>query len=80
MTTPTPSPLVDACPGRRPAMDTPQVTPRLHTVDFTDADALFGPAEEGGFRAPGPAAPDAAAAPHSPFASRRAELTTVAGR
>jgi hypothetical protein len=41
-------------------MDTPQVTPELLTVDFTDCDAYFGPAEDGGFWALGLAAPDPA--------------------
>ncbi|MFD9005333.1 DUF2064 domain-containing protein [Streptomyces sp. NPDC059582] len=39
-------------------MDTPQVTPELLTVDFTDCDACFGPAEDGGFWALGLADPD----------------------
>ncbi|MFF9815131.1 DUF2064 domain-containing protein [Streptomyces sp. NPDC014006] len=39
-------------------MDTPQVTPRLLDVDFTDGDAWFGPAEDGGFWALGLASPD----------------------
>ncbi|MDW6065442.1 DUF2064 domain-containing protein [Streptomyces sp. FXJ1.4098] len=39
-------------------MDTPQVTPELLTVDFTDCDACFGPAEDGGFWALGLAEPD----------------------
>ncbi|MDT9695074.1 DUF2064 domain-containing protein [Streptomyces sp. P17] len=39
-------------------MDTPQVTPELLTADFTDCDACFGPAEDGGFWALGLAAPD----------------------
>ncbi|MEU1150535.1 DUF2064 domain-containing protein [Streptomyces sp. NPDC005863] len=39
-------------------MDTPQVTPELLTADFGDADALFGPAEDGGFWALGLAEPD----------------------
>lgn len=39
-------------------MDTPQVTPELLTVDFTDCDAYFGPAEDGGFWALGLADPD----------------------
>jgi len=41
-------------------MDTPQVTPDLLTVDFTDCDAWFGPAEDGGFWALGLAEPDPA--------------------
>lgn len=41
-------------------MDTPQVTPELLTVDFTDCDAWFGPAEDGGFWALGLAEPDPA--------------------
>ncbi|MFI6463150.1 DUF2064 domain-containing protein [Streptomyces sp. NPDC050538] len=41
-------------------MDTPQVTPELLTVDFTDCDAYFGPAEDGGFWALGLADPDPA--------------------
>ncbi|MEW1642307.1 DUF2064 domain-containing protein [Streptomyces sp. NPDC091219] len=39
-------------------MDTPQVTPDLLTVDFSDCDACFGPAEDGGFWALGLAEPD----------------------
>lgn len=39
-------------------MDTPQVTPALLTVDFSDCDAYFGPAEDGGFWALGLAEPD----------------------
>ncbi|MGV9498073.1 TIGR04282 family arsenosugar biosynthesis glycosyltransferase [Streptomyces sp. NPDC003642] len=39
-------------------MDTPQVTPELLTVDFSGADAWFGPAEDGGFWALGLAEPD----------------------
>ncbi|NNN34754.1 DUF2064 domain-containing protein [Streptomyces sp. S3(2020)] len=39
-------------------MDTPQVTPRLLTVDFAECDAYFGPAEDGGFWALGLAEPD----------------------
>ncbi|MEU2775075.1 DUF2064 domain-containing protein [Streptomyces sp. NPDC007162] len=39
-------------------MDTPQVTPALLSVDFTDRDAYFGPAEDGGFWALGLADPD----------------------
>ncbi|MGW6292728.1 TIGR04282 family arsenosugar biosynthesis glycosyltransferase [Streptomyces sp. NPDC055058] len=41
-------------------MDTPQVTPELLAVDFTDCDAHFGPAEDGGFWALGLARPDPA--------------------
>ncbi|MEU9284816.1 DUF2064 domain-containing protein [Streptomyces sp. NPDC048275] len=41
-------------------MDTPQVTPKLLTVDFADCDAYFGPAEDGGFWALGLAEPDPA--------------------
>ncbi|MGW5279266.1 TIGR04282 family arsenosugar biosynthesis glycosyltransferase [Streptomyces collinus] len=41
-------------------MDTPQVTPDLLTVDFRDCDALFGPAEDGGFWALGLARPEPA--------------------
>ncbi|MFF7733222.1 DUF2064 domain-containing protein [Streptomyces sp. NPDC007984] len=41
-------------------MDTPQVTPDLLTLDFTDCDAWFGPARDGGFWALGLACPDPA--------------------
>ncbi|CCK26687.1 hypothetical protein BN159_2308 [Streptomyces davaonensis JCM 4913] len=41
-------------------MDTPQVTPELLTADFTDCDAYFGPARDGGFWALGLAEPDPA--------------------
>ncbi|WP_051744627.1 TIGR04282 family arsenosugar biosynthesis glycosyltransferase [Streptomyces yerevanensis] len=43
-------------------MDTPQVTAELLTfgTDFTDCDAWFGPAEDGGFWALGLASPDPA--------------------
>ncbi|MZD07426.1 DUF2064 domain-containing protein [Streptomyces sp. SID5785] len=41
-------------------MDTPQLTPELLTVDFTECDAWFGPAHDGGFWALGLAAPDPA--------------------
>ncbi|MGW2466778.1 TIGR04282 family arsenosugar biosynthesis glycosyltransferase [Streptomyces bauhiniae] len=39
-------------------MDTPQITPGLLTLDFTDCDARFGPAEDGGFWALGLARPE----------------------
>jgi hypothetical protein len=39
-------------------MDTPQVTPRLLSVDWKGADALFGPAADGGFWALGLRVPD----------------------
>jgi len=41
-------------------MDTPQVTPDLLTVDWQAADAVFGPAADGGFWALGLRAPDPA--------------------
>ena len=41
-------------------MDTPQVTPGLLTVDWRAADAVFGPAADGGFWALGLRAPDPA--------------------
>jgi uncharacterized protein len=41
-------------------MDTPQVTPGLLTVDWQAADAVFGPAADGGFWALGLRAPDPA--------------------
>ncbi|MGA5319184.1 TIGR04282 family arsenosugar biosynthesis glycosyltransferase [Streptomyces seoulensis] len=39
-------------------MDTPQLTPGLLDLDFTDCDARFGPAEDGGFWALGLARPE----------------------
>ncbi|MFF7965644.1 DUF2064 domain-containing protein [Streptomyces sp. NPDC007903] len=41
-------------------MDTPQITPDLLTLDFTDCDACFGQAEDGGFWALGLARPEPA--------------------
>ena len=41
-------------------MDTPQVTPGLLTVDWQAADAVFGPADDGGFWALGLRVPDPA--------------------
>ncbi|MFJ8728764.1 DUF2064 domain-containing protein [Streptomyces bauhiniae] len=41
-------------------MDTPQITPDLLTLDFTDCDARFGQAEDGGFWALGLARPEPA--------------------
>jgi uncharacterized protein len=41
-------------------MDTPQVTPGLLTVDWQGADAVFGPAVDGGFWALGLRVPDPA--------------------
>ncbi|MEU9588421.1 DUF2064 domain-containing protein [Streptomyces sp. NPDC048193] len=49
-----------AGPALLVGMDTPQVTPELLTVDFSDCDACFGPAEDGGFWALGLARPDPA--------------------
>lgn len=49
--------LVDG-PALLIGMDTPQVTPDLLTVDWTDTDAWFGPATDGGFWALGLRRPD----------------------
>lgn len=64
-------------------MDTPQVTPELLTVDFTNCDAYFGPAEDGGFWALGLATPDPArlrgvpmSVPHT-GAAQRARLADL---
>ncbi|MGW0825088.1 TIGR04282 family arsenosugar biosynthesis glycosyltransferase [Streptomyces sp. NPDC002845] len=50
----------DGGPALLVGMDTPQITPGLlaPALDFTDCDAYFGPAEDGGFWALGLAAPD----------------------
>jgi glycosyltransferase A (GT-A) superfamily protein (DUF2064 family) len=74
-------------------MDTPQVTPGLLAVDWRAADAVFGPAADGGFWALGlrvtelpqlrdvDTAADAVAvarqAPQSQFAARARELAVV---
>ncbi|TGN79572.1 DUF2064 domain-containing protein [Streptomyces bauhiniae] len=47
-----------AGPALLVGMDTPQITPDLLTLDFTDCDARFGPAEDGGFWALGLARPE----------------------
>ncbi|MFF9360468.1 TIGR04282 family arsenosugar biosynthesis glycosyltransferase [Streptomyces griseoluteus] len=47
-----------AGPALLVGMDTPQITPGLLTLDFTDCDACFGPAEDGGFWALGLARPE----------------------
>lgn len=49
--------LVDG-PALLIGMDTPQVTPELLAVDWSDADAWFGPATDGGFWALGLRRPD----------------------
>lgn len=64
-------------------MDTPQVTPGLLAVDWTAADAWFGPATDGGFWALGLRVPDPAllrgvpmSTPHT-GAVQRARLLTA---
>ena len=64
-------------------MDTPQVTPALLTVDWGKADAVFGPAADGGFWALGLRAPDPAVARGVPMSTattgaiQRARLVTA---
>lgn len=48
-------------------MDTPQVTPELLTVDWSTADAWFGPATDGGFWAIGLREPDPSVFPGVPM-------------
>ncbi|MFE1949499.1 DUF2064 domain-containing protein [Streptomyces sp. NPDC059524] len=52
-------------------MDTPQLSPAQLTVDFTDCDAWFGPALDGGFWALGLAAPDPALLRGVPMSTAR---------
>jgi hypothetical protein len=51
-------------------MDTPQVTPNLLTVDWTAADAAFGPADDGGFWALGLRVPEPALLRGVPMSTR----------
>ena len=51
-------------------MDTPQVTPDLLTVDWQAADAVFGPAADGGFWALGLRVPDPALLRGVPMSTR----------
>jgi uncharacterized protein len=52
-------------------MDTPQVTPGLLTVDWQGADAVFGPAADGGFWALGLRVPDPALLRGVPMSTTR---------
>jgi uncharacterized protein len=52
-------------------MDTPQVTPGLLTVDWQAADAVFGPAADGGFWALGLRVPDPALLRGVPMSTAR---------
>jgi glycosyltransferase A (GT-A) superfamily protein (DUF2064 family) len=52
-------------------MDTPQVTPALLTVDWSAADAAFGPAADGGFWALGLRVPDPALLRGVPMSTAR---------
>jgi len=52
-------------------MDTPQVTPGLLTVDWQAADAVFGPAADGGFWALGLRVPDPALLRGVPMSTTR---------
>jgi uncharacterized protein len=51
-------------------MDTPQITPGLLTVDWQAADAVFGPAADGGFWALGLRVPDPALLRGVPMSTR----------
>jgi uncharacterized protein len=51
-------------------MDTPQVSPALLAVDWTAADAIFGPAADGGFWALGLRVPDPALLLGVPMSTR----------
>ena len=52
-------------------MDTPQVTPGLLAVDWETADAVFGPADDGGFWALGLRVPDPALLRGVPMSTSR---------
>jgi glycosyltransferase A (GT-A) superfamily protein (DUF2064 family) len=56
-------------------MDTPQVTPGLLTVDWQGADAVFGPAADGGFWALGLRVPDPALLRGVPMSTARTGAT-----